>query len=165
MLPYNLLNLCLVVWFIVILTIFTIWSYLCFVFRYSAVLIITALYVASGCNRSLPSSFLHTQYVYRCLGDIIIIIIIIIIQPPVTDLLSPLPLLLKSTPIPITQGSIFTLQPFLYYVWYSKYSCLLYWIYWMFSCFVFVFWSFLVLPVIGHMAAVSARKLTSTEIN
>jgi hypothetical protein len=30
---------------------------------------------------------------------------------------------------------------------------------------VFVFWSFVALPFIGQTAAVSARKLTATELN
>ena len=42
-----------------ILTIFTIWSSLCFVSRYSAVLIITALYVASVYNRPLHHHHHH----------------------------------------------------------------------------------------------------------
>jgi hypothetical protein len=84
---------------------------------------------------------------------------------PVTHLLSPELLLLKPTAFPTSQGSSFRLQHFPNYVRCSKYSCRLYWIYWMFSCFVFVFWSFVVLPAIYHTAVVSARKLTSTEIN
>jgi hypothetical protein len=35
----------------------------------------------------------------------------------------------------------------------------------MFSCIVFVFWSFVALPFIGQTAVVSARKLASTELN
>jgi hypothetical protein len=40
--------------------------------------------------------------------------------------------------IPTTQASNFKLQYFLYYVWYSKYSCLLEWIYRMFSWYIFL---------------------------
>jgi hypothetical protein len=51
-------------------------------------------------------------------------------------------------------------------VWCSKYSCRLYWIYLMVCvCIVFVFWSFLALPVIGQRAVFWAGKLTANELN
>jgi len=72
---------------------------------------------------------------------------------------------LQPTAIPNAHGSSFTLKHFPYYVWCSKYSCLLYWIYWMISSFVFLFWSFISLPFFGHTAVVSASKSTSVELN
>ena len=54
-------------------------------------LIISALYVAAFCHRHLPSIFITYRLTVSDFGDIITIISIIILSP-VTDLLSPLPL-------------------------------------------------------------------------
>jgi hypothetical protein len=84
------------------------------VFRYSAVLIISALYVASFCNRPLPFlSVLHLEYQYQPLGDIIIIFTIIMnFWSPVTDFFTPVLLLIKPPTLPTTQGSSLSLQYF-----------------------------------------------------
>ena len=50
------------------LTMLTNWSSLYFVLRYSAVLIISALYAASICNSPLPPSFLFTYSLCQLLG-------------------------------------------------------------------------------------------------
>ena len=49
--------------------IFTNWSFLCFVFRYSAILIIAAFCGVSICNRTLLRSLLLIVYLYQLLGD------------------------------------------------------------------------------------------------
>ena len=51
--------------------IFTNWSSLCFVFRYSAILIIAAFCEVSICNRTLCllRSLLLIAYLYQLLGD------------------------------------------------------------------------------------------------
>ena len=51
--------------------IFTNWSSLCYVFRYSALLIIAAFFGVSICNRtlSLLHSLLLIAYLYQLLGD------------------------------------------------------------------------------------------------
>jgi len=50
--------------------IFTNWSFLCFVFRYSAILIIDAFCGVSICNRTLLRSLLLIVYLYQLLGDV-----------------------------------------------------------------------------------------------
>jgi len=73
--------------------------------------------------------------------------------------------LLKPTAIPAAHAPSFSLQHIPYDVWCSQYSCPLYRIYWMFPCIVFLFWPSVALPFIGQTAVVSARKLTSAELN
>ena len=69
---------------------------------------------------------------------VIIIIIIIIIQYVYLLSQAFLPgTSLEPAVIPTAQASSFTLQYFPYYVWCSKYSCLLYWIYRVFSWYSF----------------------------
>jgi len=72
---------------------------------------------------------------------------------------------LLPTAIPTVHDPRFSLQHFPYYVWFSQFSCSLHRIYWIFPCILFVFWHFLALPLIGHTAVVSARKLNSAELN
>ena len=166
---FDLLSSHLVEWIIVILAPFTHRSSVYFVFSYSAVFIIRALYFASICNRSLPFSFLpYTQPTYISFGWYYYYDQyhhhqhhIASCHTPSHPATSPH----KTNSYPQPSGLMFQTAALSVFCVIFQLQLFLFWIYWMFSCFVFVFWPFLALPVIGHTAVVPEQKLTSVSIN
>ena len=131
-------------------------------------LITSALYVASVFNRPLPSSFLFCMYVIHIIFWVILLLLLLLLLLCVCCLLSHTfsPHYLSSPTNSYPHRSeikfhtaAFSILCVMFQVELPTVLSLL-----MFSCTVFVFWSFLALPVVGQTAVVSARKLKLNEL-